>query len=182
MVDPKDFIPDLVKWEGNVDHMYRDTVGYCTVAVGHLLHNAEDATALAFCRGGQPASNGDIEAEFNEVMRMPKGLGASAYFTERGLYLPLDVGEALAANRLSEEFLPALRGMVTGFDGLPRPWQTGLVDMAWNLGVHGLGGGFPNFLAALNRGAGARAAVECHRATCRDDRNDWCRDLFAGVA
>ncbi len=49
--------------------------------------------------------------------------------------------------------------------------------MAYNLGVGGLGR-FSNMLHACERGDFAAAADECHRRTCRDDRNEATRELF----
>jgi GH24 family phage-related lysozyme (muramidase) len=53
--------------------------------------------------------------------------------------------------------------------------------MAYNLGVGGLSR-FQELLKACDRGDWAAAAEECHRRTCRDERNEWTRELFIEAA
>ena len=97
------------------------------------------------------------------------------------LVLPPNLPRDLAAARLQREFLPGIRRLCPGFDGYPQPAQRALVDMAYNLGVGGLAK-FPSMLQACERGDFAAAAGECHRRTCRDDRNEATRELFLAAS
>ena len=69
------------KWEGDIEHMYLDTVGVVTVGVGAALFAASDATALAFVvrAGGAAATAAQITTDYDEVKKQTKGQIASTY-------------------------------------------------------------------------------------------------------
>src|SRR5690349_17498748 len=69
--------------EGNIPHMYLDTLGYVTVGVGHLLATSESAVGLPFLQpSGVPAGVDAIREEYAKVRELePKHL--PAYYRER---------------------------------------------------------------------------------------------------
>ena len=170
---------DLSRWEGSTRHMYVDTRGHVTTGIGHLLRDANAAMALPWLHRatGTPAMPAEIRAVFERVAAQPAGQHANHYERLSDLVLPPNLPRDLAAARLQHEFLPGIRRLCPGFDGYPQPAQRALVDMAYNLGVGGLGR-FTNMLRACERGDFAAAGAECHRRSCRDDRNEATRELF----
>jgi GH24 family phage-related lysozyme (muramidase) len=177
------FAADLARWEGNTRHMYVDTRGHVTTGIGHQLRDANAATALPWLHRatGAPATPAEIRAAFTRVAAQPAGQHASRYERASDLVLPSNVARDMAAARLQHELLPGIRRLCPGFDRYPHPAQRALVDMAYNLGVAGLGR-FSNMLDACERGDFAAAAGESNRRTCRDERNDATRELLLAAA
>jgi len=176
-------LADLLHWEGDCHHLYLDKHGLVTIGIGNLVGSAEAAAELPFVdrRTSQPATRAQIVEAFDKVSHLHKGPVAGAFASATTLRLPEGAVRALAAERLAGEFLPALRRDFPGFDGFPAPAQRALVDMAYNLGVGGLGK-FHELRAAVDTGDWRTAAAECHRRTCRAERNEWTRDLFLEAA
>jgi GH24 family phage-related lysozyme (muramidase) len=182
-VDVEALRRDLLRWEGNCRHMYRDSEGFVTTGIGHLLRTADEAVKLPWVHAstGQPASPSEVRAAFAGVAGMPTGHKAPYYERGSDLRLSPDVVRDLADRRLEREFLPGIRRHFPHFDSYPAPAQSALVDMAYNLGVAGLGN-FKKLIAACERGDFATAATESHRKSCRDDRNDATHALFVDAA
>lgn len=158
--------------------LYRDTVGYATCGIGHLVYDPEDSQKLPWRhRDLSLATPAEAMADFHRVMAMPKGLTSEAYATEKSLHLLPDDQVALAQRRLDTEFLPAIRKLMPGFDGFPAGPRSALVDMAWNLGVGGLGL-FHRMIESCNRRDWAEAAAQSHRRSCRPERNAWTEGRF----
>lgn len=172
---------NLRKFEGAVPWMYRDNApaGNITVGIGVMLPDASAAVALPFVNlsTGQAATASQVSEAFARVKAMEPGHAASYYKGVTDIELPPEEVTALAERRLNDVFLPGLQslyrpGIGAGFDALPFPAQQVLVDMAWNLGLTGLGK-FHNLLAAVGNHDWRRAAGETHVATSRPERNAW---------
>jgi len=188
------FVDDLKRWEGVVPHMYldthRDTAGnpapLVTVGIGSMLPNVATAIHLPFTlpygSGRRPATGLEVENEYLRVKRMPFGHSASFYRSDSSPVLSQGDIAALTERRLIEEFLPELDSLGVVVKLYPLPAQRAVVDMAWNLGVAKLGRLFPSFCGACRSRNWAMAALECHRATPRPERNDWTRQLFEEAA
>jgi GH24 family phage-related lysozyme (muramidase) len=181
-------VADLLAHEGDVPHMYRDTRGYVTAGIGHLLVNRAEAEKLPWIDAstGRPATHAQIDAEFARVEGMPKAMTAGRYrAADGGLILPPGSAEQLANQRLDKEFLPGLRRLCPDFDSFPPQVQRALVDMAYNLGLGKLGQ-FRHLIAACNRQDWETAAIESHRKVHADGhgekRNVWTHDLFMSAA
>lgn len=179
-------ISDLVQHEGSIGWMYRDNAvaGNVTVGIGCLIPDVQAAQALPFVftdtsgAPTKPASPALIAWDMTRVMRCAPGLIASAYRAHQTLvFLQTADIDNLAKTRLSKEFLPGLVSIFPNFDTLPIGPKRALVDMAWNLGIHGLKG-FPTMIHAVQAQDWATAAVQCHRSTCRADRNAWTAAMF----
>jgi len=186
MTDPTKFLPDLIAHEGSTTWMYRDVIGYATVGVGNLIHDVDDACALPFVNvtAGRAATPDEVRKEFTRVMSQQRGMRADAYRAS-GLWprieLTSDAVNVLLVKRLTTEFLPGLAKLIPGFDGLPDPAQSALLDMAFNLGLRGLER-FGHMLAAVDQRDWREAARQCHRATCREERNAWTAAKFNEAA
>ena len=66
---------NMMKYEGNVPHMYLDTKGYVTVGVGHLLKDVEAAKKVPFTVRDTDvfATTKQIEDEFKLIKSRPFG-------------------------------------------------------------------------------------------------------------
>ena len=186
------FVPDLVRWEGAVAHMYRDTLGYCTVGIGNLIHDVDEAMSIPFRFAAREATRPEISSDFHRVMAMPKGLKASAYRTTTGPRIELTDGSIyqLAADRLAREFLPGLAVLYPGFEEFPLGPQRALVDLAWNVGIHGLAQ-FSRLRDAVNSRAWLSVPHEeaasfwsplCHVKGARPERHQWRVERFGEAA
>ena len=62
--------------EGSISHMYLDTKGFVTVAVGQLLRTVEAAQELGFVHRdtGDPATAAEIAPDYESVKQQPAGL------------------------------------------------------------------------------------------------------------
>jgi GH24 family phage-related lysozyme (muramidase) len=174
---------DLLRWEGETRHMYRDSNGFVTTGIGHLLKTAEAAVKLPWVHAstGHPASSSEVRTAFSSIAGMTANHKAPYYENGSDLRLPTNVVRDLAEQRLEREFLPGVRRLCPHFDNYPAPAQSALVDMAYNLGVGGLGK-FKKLIAACERGDFATAAVESHRKSRHEHRNDATRALFLEAA
>lgn len=185
MTDPTRFLPGLLRREGAVSWLYRDVLGYATIGVGNLVHDADEACGLPLYNvsADRPATEAEIRTEFQRVMSCQRGLRAAAYRTLKGPHIELSAAEIerLALHRLTTEFLPGVARILPAFETLPAPAQEAIVDMAWNLGVVGLER-FGHLLRAIDLGDWAEAARQCHRATCREERNAWTAAQFTAAA
>lgn len=65
----------MMKYGGNVPHMYLDTKGYVTVGVDHLLKDVEAAKKVPFTVRDTvvKATIQQIEGEFKSIKAMPWG-------------------------------------------------------------------------------------------------------------
>ena len=178
-----DMLKDLLRWEGDVGHMYLDHHGLVTVGIGNLIASPSSAQQLPFVdkQTGRPATATQIADAFAAVKAQHGGRWADAYAGTTTLRLSENVVRTLAATRVENEFLPGLRRNFPGFDGYPAPAQRALLDMAYNMGVGGVGR-FHNLRQACEAGDWKTAATECHRRTCRAERNEWTKDLFLNAA
>lgn len=167
-----------VKFEGEVDHFYLDTVGKVTIGIGCQVF---DPTRLPMVirATGMSAPTADALAEYAAVRRMEPAKKASFYRKSTRLYLPVSGIDALFNERLAL----AKRGLSAKFklDALPLPAQLALVDMSFNLGSRGLIEKFPKFCNAVVAGDWQTAAAECDRNGIQAERNAWTRAQFLGL-
>jgi GH24 family phage-related lysozyme (muramidase) len=87
----------------------------------------------------------------------------------------------LTEHRIIGEFVPGLRGIFSDFDGYPLPARRALLDLAYNLGVHGVSK-FTHLIAACESGNWHTAAEECSTKNGRVDRNEWRSAMFLEAA
>ena len=169
--------------EGSISHMYLDTRGKVTVAVGQLLATVAAAQELPFVQRGtaQAATPGDIEADFNEVKNQPTGKLAQSYKSATKLDLPDNEIEALLQRRI-DGFEAELRREFPQYDSYPENARLGILDMAFNLGTNGLVTKFPSFTKAALARDWSACAKQCHRRGIGDTRNEETKNLFESLA
>lgn len=167
--------------EGSISHMYLDTRGFVTVGVGNMLKTAADAQELTFVErdNGSAATAENIATDYNAVRERPYGMEypASSFKT----YTKFDMSDAeinMLLDRRITEFEARLRDDFLGFDSYPDRARLGLIDMAFNLGNHGLVTKFPTFTAAARAGHWMKCAEECQRRGISDARNEEVKKLF----
>jgi len=176
---------DLIKkGEGSISHMYLDTRGYVTVGVGNMMATVEAAQALTFVRrdSGTPATPDEIAADYDAIKDRPYGLGytAASFKPYTELDMPDAEIDALLDRRIAD-FEAGLRSDFSGYDGYPERARLGLMDMAFNLGNHGLVTKFPTLTAAARAGDWAKCAEECRRRGIGEARNAEVKKLFEEV-
>lgn len=178
-----EIVADLLRWEGFTLHLYRDSAeaGHVTIGIGNLLRTVEDAQRLPFLMGSRRATPTEVAEGFAAVRAMPRALAAGAYAKATPIRLSTEAVMDLTRARLAGEFLPGLRKLFPGFDGFPRAAKRALIDMAWNLGIGGLGK-FSKLGAAVARRDWRAAALSCSRKTSREVRNAWTQARFLEAA
>src|ERR1700704_6374923 len=162
--------------------MYKDTRGLVTVGVGCMIPDVRTAVTYPF-RFGEDGANADqISEDFARVSAMPAGHSPAFYLHEHASprLSPQDIAN-IAETRLVGEFIPQLVKLCFAFDAFPLAAKRALCDMIWNLGQHGLAK-FHNLLGDINVGNWRGAAQECHRSTCREERNQFVKNLFLQAA
>ena len=176
-------IEHLKAGEGSISWLYLDTRGYVTVGVGNMLPNAERAALLPFVyRDTQTrALRQDIISAFEVVKSSQSGMLAYKYREMTDIRLPEVEIEALLNQRI-EEFEIGLESEFSGYFSYPYEAQTGLLDMAFNLGLSGLIRKFPSFCKAVRNQDWQAAADECKRIGISDERNEETKELFESIA
>lgn len=168
----------LREHEGVIPHMYLDTLGYVTAAVGHLLPTAPAAAALPFRRSdGAPATPEEIEKEFEVVKALEPARLPSYYEARTKLRLASDAIAAVLDQDVAA-MSKALVSLLPGFAQFPETAQEALLDMAFQLGPAGLVDKFPHLIAAVKARDWSGCAVHCHRAGIQEWRNTATADLF----
>jgi GH24 family phage-related lysozyme (muramidase) len=173
---------DFEHWEGKFPHMYLDTKGLITVGIGKMLPNVAAAKALGFVRrsDGAIATAAEIEIDFLEVSKQPRGKLAKRYKKHTQLDLPDDLIYSLlrtVVNGFEND-------LVANFDGYrtyPINVKRALLDMIYNLGLRGLLK-FKNLKKSVESRDWKEAAKHCHRIGPSKERNDWTRDLFLSTS
>lgn len=178
-------VTNLKNHEGFVNQMYLDTRGNVTVGVGHLLASVESALGLHFTSthhqtgaGGSindnelNASASLIRSEFEAVKNT--GKRSSIHLSNDAV-----IQQCIKDVQTTET---GLRGLYSGYDSFPNSAKTGLVDMAFNLGITKLQDKFTKFNAAVNQKDWNKAASESHRVGIQEERNQATAKNFQNAA
>ncbi|MDQ2044908.1 hypothetical protein NRL14_14320 [Pseudoalteromonas sp. 20-92] len=176
----------MVKYEGNVPHMYLDTKGYVTVGVGHLLKDVEAAKKVPFTvrDTGIIASTKQIEDEFKLIKSRPfgkdEGFGRFKPFTK------LIITEAVANAQIDQHIktfeseLKRIYG-ASEFSSYPDDVKLALFDLIFNLGMTKLKDTFPNFNKHMKVHDFKKAAIESNRKDVSAERNTYVRNLLVNA-
>lgn len=169
----------IIREEGSISHMYLDTRGFVTVAVGQLLPTVESAQKLDFIHRdtGVRADAAEIALDYQTVRLQPAGKIASFYKPFTKLDLPEHEIVALLNQRIGE-FEADLRTDFPDFDNFPEAAKLGLMDMVFNLGNAGLVNKFPIFTKAAQAQNWAVCALECQRRGISAGRNAMTKSFF----
>lgn len=173
----------LCQHEGRIPHLYLDTLGLVTCAVGHLVPSAEAMASIDMVHlNGVPATFEEKKAEWERVKALePSKL--PAYYAQRTTLRMTDATIDALQNADIATFHSALSHQMTGFDQFPQPVQEALLDMAFQLGAGGLVHKFPLLCNAVKAHDWDGCAEHCHRAGIQEWRNTATAALFReGVA
>ncbi len=171
----------IEEFEGSVPWMYRDAAGHVTAGVGLLLADADAAARLPFLVGSNPATPGQLAAEFTRVNALPAGRPAQFYRQQGGPELSATAMDALLRT-VVEGMADELAARVKNFDAMPEFARTALLDIAYNLGVEGLLQTCPDLVHAAETGAWRTAAARSFRAGAVLGRNQWTRTMLLQAA
>lgn len=167
--------------EGRVNHMYLDSLGNVTIAIGNKIDPLSDALNLSASGAtlkrdsdNNPASDSEITDEWN---RVKSASGATQ------LHLDDPDIDTLVANKLND-IEAALLPFFSGFAGWPADAQMGLLSLGWAMGPNKLKPPlFPDFHAAVDAQDWFGAARQCNMAGTRlVKRNAVDRGLFRNAA
>ncbi|HEY8924896.1 MAG TPA: hypothetical protein VIU64_10990 [Polyangia bacterium] len=169
--------------EGNIAHMYLDSVGKVTVGIGNLLAAAGAACELAFVNRAtaERATQAEIAADFAAVSRQAWPRVARFYRSVTALDLPAPHVDELFRRRV-DGFQQELHAAYPDFEGYPGSVQLAMLDMAFNLGTQGLRKGWPNLNRAIGGRDWATAAIESYRPQSSPTRNAKIKALFERAA
>jgi len=180
MSDLDSYVQALYRWEGRITWMYLDTRGLVTTGIGNLLKTSADALKLPWMKvDGSSALTEQVNLTYVTVSNMKPGMPARNYKLD--LTLSDQTVGLLASTRLGTEFLPGLHRLFPGFDTYPLLARTVLVDMAYNLGISGIGR-FSHLIAACTSRDWLAASNACSVKTSRPERNDWRKAQFQAAA
>jgi len=173
-------VAQLKVFEGVVPWMYLDGERLVTVGVGKMLPSPADACMLPFRNDRGGAWDDEVVADYRRVAGMKPGMVAAAYYVEGCVTLaPADISALLM--KTVTDFDVALHGLFVGFDDFPEPAKVALLDMIYNLGLHGLTA-YRNLRSAIASWTWTEAAAECHRRGPSQARNDWTMEQFLEAA
>jgi GH24 family phage-related lysozyme (muramidase) len=172
----------LIVEEGEMPFMYLDKGGTVTCGVGHALPNPAAAMVLPWRWGdaGPRATEEEIRAEYAAVFVLHAGLLPMYYAMKTKLRLTSADVEALLASDV-EGVEGTLRTALPEFVRFPAAAQVAMIDMAFQVGVHGLLEKFPRLIACAKAGDWKGATAECHRIDASPARNAETISLFAAA-
>lgn len=166
--------------EGRVHHMYLDTRGNVTTAIGHLIASADDAVALPF------VPHEPVREDWRRVKEAHAGFVADWYAPLTTARLTDEAINDLFA-RTAKRFLGELAQLFPEYDSWPWPARLATFDMIYSMGSKRLHK-YVHMIAAL-RGRDFRLAAEhCYRHGWGDSpehpnaRNRYTRDLYLQAA
>lgn len=173
----------LEKYEGKVNHLYLDSKGLVTVGIGHLLSSAADAQKLPFRNSSNTAATKEeIKTDFEAMKNQVPNKLASSYKKFTTLYLSDDEINKLTIQHIGD-FEVGLRRIYIGFDTFPIEARLALFDMAFNVGLNGLGKTWPTMNEAVKAKNWQKAADSSNRKSPVSPlRNKYVKDLFEQAA
>lgn len=159
----------IIEHEGSIPHLYCDHLGNVTCGVGFLVRRSADLLRFSW------SSQRDAYEDYLRVRAAyaPGENHTARWYRKHCQATLLDVETPLRDLVWSFKLQLQTRGLP--LDTFPLPVQHAVLDMAYNLGVGGLLGKFPKFVAHLKAGDYKAAARECKRPQVSATRNAWTR-------
>lgn len=178
-IDKQTIRKKLEEYEGSVDYIYRDSKGFATVGVGHLIKNVIEAQTLAFYTSkGTKATTAEIKADYDAVMKQPANRLASFYKRFTSLKMKKADIDKLTDKHI-DSFYKELKQIYTDFDKFPASAKYALFDIIFNVGMTDLKNNWPNMNAAIKAKDWAKAAANSNRKPpVSAARNTYVKDLF----
>ena len=169
----------LEEYEGFVEHIYRDSKGFATVAVGHMMPDVKAAQQLTFyTKQGSKATAAEIKADYDVVMKQPANRLAAYYKRFTVLTMKRADADHLTDKHI-DSFYKELKLIYTDFDKFPSEAKLALIDIIFNVGMTNLKNKWPTMNAAIKAKDWAKAAANSNRkAPISGARNKYVKDLF----
>lgn len=173
--------------EASVPYLYRDSEGYPTVGVGHLVANVESAAKIPFRYGypwqpGRPATQDEIKRgyEFLPPQSNPPRTHERYNPTENNV-VPLYLSEQDQATLLKQDIREHAERVTQKFelfDTLPKAARQALLDMQFNMGGRFTEKRWPKLFNAVQKRDWETAAHESYRYQIGKNRNESVKTLF----
>jgi len=175
---------NLIRYEGDVRHMYLDKKGYLTIGVGHLVPNLAAALKLNLVVGktGASATEAQITTDYETVKKNWIPNTAAPYYKKYTQLIMTGVEVNRLTNKHIKNFYDELKKLFPDFDDYPTEVRLGLLDMIFNLGMTRLKNKFPKFCKAIKAKKWVEAVAESNRPGLEDLRNRYVRGLFEVAA
>lgn len=169
----------LEEYEGFIEHIYRDSKGFATVAVGHMMPNVQAAQQLTFyTQKGSRATAAEIKVDYDAVMKQPANRLAVYYKRFTTLKMKRADADQLT-NKHIDSFYKELKIIYPDFDTFPSEAKLALIDIIFNVGMTNLKNRWPTMNAAIKAKDWAKAAANSNRkAPISAARNKYVKDLF----
>ena len=147
------------------------TIGIgCMITIPSLLQMFHKGDTL-------PATAAEIIADYGAIKAMRSGSVPEVYNCVARLYIAESTIDALFNARI-QQAIQELAAEGVNLEDPPDSAVLAIVDMAFNLGTHGLISKFPKFLNAFKIHDWHMCALECKRVGIQASRNDWTRAIF----
>jgi len=176
---------NLIRYEGDVRHMYLDAEGYVTIGVGHLVPNLAAALKLNLVVGktGAIATDAQITIDYEAVKKQWKSDTAAPYYKKYTQLIMTAVEVDRLTNKHIRTFYNELKRLFPDFDDYPTEARLALLDMIFNLGMTKLRNLFPKLNKAVKAKNWAEAVAESRRKSpVSDARNNYVKALFEVAA
>jgi GH24 family phage-related lysozyme (muramidase) len=153
----------LKRYEGDVEHMYLDSVGFVTVGIGHMLAGVAEAQKLPFLdQKGNYASKTDIKNDYDAVKKQSPNKLAGYYKRFTKLHLSqIEINRQV--NQHINTFYKELKRIYPDYDTYPSEARLALMDMIFNMGMTKMKNKFPKLNTAVKARDWATAAKESRR-------------------
>lgn len=176
---------DFPKWkahfitvEGNIAHMYLDGKGVVTIGIGCVIYD----TRLSMLRkvDNSLSNFNEVESEYVVIKSLQPAQSMLFYDNKCKLYMTQAEIDKLFTNRLNTKIQEVESG-IAHLDSYPELASLVIVDMAFNVGIHGLQVNFPLFTAAFKNKDWITCEKECEREGIQQSRNDWAKASFKSL-
>ncbi len=175
---------NLIRYEGNVPHMYLDSVGLVTIGVGNMIRNLTAALKLNLVvrKTGAIATKEQITADYENVKKHWLSGATAPYYKKYTQLIMTGVEVNRLTNKHIKNFYSELKRLFPDFDDYPTEARLALLDMIFNLGMEKLKNLFPKLNKAVKVKDWAEAAAQSNRPQLEDLRNRYVRELFEAAA
>jgi len=179
VIEKQNIRKKLEEYEGFIEHIYRDSKGLATVAVGHMIPNVQAAQQLTFYTAkGVKATPAEIKVDYDAVMKQPSNRLASFYKRFTSLKMKRTDADILT-NKHIDSFYKELKIIYLDYDKFPSEAKLALMDLIFNVGMTNLKNMWPTMNGAIKAKDWAKAAANSNRKPpVSVARNKYVKDLF----
>ena len=168
--------PHFEEVEGRINHFYLDGDDNVTIGIGCMI-TAPTLLSMFHKGDGLPATLAEIISDYNAIKAMRGGSIPQVYNCVARLFITESLIDSLFLERLAQS-IGQIEVEGIDLENAPDSAALAIVDMAFNLGTHGLIKKFPKFLNAFKNHDWHICALECKREGIQTSRNDWTRAIF----